>query len=596
METRKTPLVLTASALAMALVLVGCGGGSSGSPQANTTALSAPPATMPDPTPEPEPEPEPMPVELPKLPMGDMYAFMLDDGDHTIKAGESLPAGGVMLSCPADGEDCMVTVDGDTVTYTGVMVTAMRTEAAEEAYQTEMAAMADEMNRRAAGLHEALTNNAGSHVFDGGFMVTPVQIPQSPRTAGATHPTNIVITRGLTGDLMVMRDRAGWQGDAMAAASLGAEGWAGQVLMHAGGAQKITVYSNIENAVRQDFEDDATSIYRPGLAQGAIPHLPTATTDAAGSANPGDPEGLVLNAEAMQDAYEQGLLDTRYFPKAGTPGSRTLTYTYQNGADPGPRNFEEVLPGATFHGASGTYHCTTGGGCSINVTPASITAPATYTVRAGDTWEFVPDRPVGVGDDAQIHRQDNDWLSFGYWISEPENARPGGAFLYNAQVFFGGANVFEGTAVSALPTRQNATYEGRAAGLYARLADADDDIAAARGEFMADATLTARFGMGTAPAATANVGGTIDNFTNGDGIDMSEWSLTLDRTAVVTGAPGGNVDNGRVMSGTNPAIAGRWDAQLYGPSRPGELPSGIAGRFHANIDAGTAVAGAFGAE
>ena len=54
METRKTPLVLTASALALALMLVGCGGGSSGSPQASSDT-----AALPAPTPPPDPDPAP---------------------------------------------------------------------------------------------------------------------------------------------------------------------------------------------------------------------------------------------------------------------------------------------------------------------------------------------------------------------------------------------------------------------------------------------------------------------------------------------------------------------------------------------------------
>ena len=222
---------------------------------------------------------------------------------------------------------------------------------------------------------------------------------------------------------------------------------------------------------------------------------------------------------------------------------------------------------------------------------------ANYVATAGNTWTFTPDRETTVGNDAQLHAQDSNWLSFGYWLDEPAAERPGGAFLYNAQVFYGGADQYTFANIATLP-RLNLTYNGPAAGLYARMANEATGVTSARGEFSADAELTARFGLGTAGAATADVSGTIDNFANGDGVDMSGWTLTLQQIAAATqsGGAGTGATGGSVLSGDAGNRAGNWEYQLYGPAGAQEFPTGVAGRFFANVDANTAVAGAFGAE
>ena len=208
-------------------------------------------------------------------------------------------------------------------------------------------------------------------------------------------------------------------------------------------------------------------------------------------------------------------------------------------------------------------------------------------------------REANSKNDAQLIKQDNNWLAFGWWLDEPAKTGPGGEYLYNARVFYDGANVFPlgtvGTDSSGVADlgRLNLTYNGPAAGLYARKADTDEGIASARGEFMADATLSARFGL---VDGAANVGGTIDNFTNSDGVDMSAWALTLGRTTVIAIGTGSGATGGDVMSGTATNVAGTWEYQLYGPHSGSKYPSGIAGRFFAAIDGNTAVAGGFGAE
>ena len=581
-------LTTVCAAVVLAFGLAACNGG-------DDDDATAPVEPVPMEPVEPTP-PAPVAVTLPSD--GNMYLdpdeLMLSDAMISVTAGGSMDVGPYTLTC-SDAGPCEVTIADGEVMATGEVTATYTTAAMDAIAEAKMMAMT-ESDGRAAGLHEALTrSDAADDVFTGGpggnaLTITPVRIPE----AGDPGVTNIVVTRGLTGDVMVTRDRAGWHGDAMAAASLGATGWSGKVLNSA--TQTMTVHSNIANAVRADFEADTTSIYALGQAAGAIGHLPTANTD-----TPITPAitGLHLDAAAMRDAYEQGLLDPSVFPGAGATGSRQVTYTYDTNPAPGPRNYEAVLRGRTFHGASGTYTCTSTP-CTIAVTPANAAAPAQYVPTAGNTWTFTPDREATVGNDAQLHRQDNNWLSFGWWINEPTGARPGGAFLYNAQVFYGGANVYDNagtnTRIANLP-RLNLTYTGPAGGLYARMANAATGVTSARGEFTADASLTARYGLGTVGSATADVTGTITNFANGDGVDMSAWSLTLQRTAVVVADSGTTPGTGGgVTSGDAGNRAGRWEYTLYGPDRPAEYPTGIAGRFFANVDANTAVAGAFGAE
>lgn len=576
-----------AATAAAALALAGCGGG--GSSTADGPATPTTPTT---------PMPMPMPASVTLPSDGNAYLDMadltLEDQTISLAAGGSMDVGAYTLSCSAAGP-CEVTIADGEVMATGEVTAAYTTAAMATIDAAKMTAMT-EMDGRAAGLHEALTRSDGADdIFTGGpagtsLTITPVQIPQAGWTSGSN--TDIVITRGLTGGLSVTRDRAGWHDEAADAASPGA-GWAGKVL--SSGTQTLTVHSNIANAVRADFEADATtSIYRPGQAASAILHLPTASTDDDGSGGPG-PQGLALDATAMQDAYDQGLLDSRFFPGAGATGSRTVTYTYSATAAPGPRNYAASFTG-TFHGASGTYTCTSDP-CTIAVTPANLTAPANYVATTGNTWTFTPDRETTVGNDAQLHRQDSNWLSFGYWINEPASARPGGAYLYNAQVFYGGADQYAFASIAALP-RLNLSYTGPAAGLYARTANAATGVESARGEFSADAALTARYGRGTAGSATADVSGTINNFRNGDGVDMSGWTLSLQRTAAATvnAGAGTGATGGSVLSGDAGNRAGTWEYQLFGPSRTGEYPTGVAGRFFAAIDGNTAVAGSFGAE
>ena len=67
------------------------------------------------------------------------------EGEIMIAAGMYAESGGVMFSCDADGEDCVVTIDADGMaTSTGGMVTATLTMAAQEVVDAEKL-MAEQM-------------------------------------------------------------------------------------------------------------------------------------------------------------------------------------------------------------------------------------------------------------------------------------------------------------------------------------------------------------------------------------------------------------------------------------------------------------------
>ena len=591
METGRMKLALSAGAIALSMALAGCGGGS------NPVATGDDPQTTENVT-------TPLAAAQAAVEAAEMAVKALETDPDAAKiaaAERDIATAEEMVAALDDGDE----KDALVATLDGLKADDGTLAMAKTEVEGATAEQVAEMNARAAGLHEALTISDGSDdIFTDGpgnaeLGVTPVRIQGT--VLPATGP-DIVITRNLSGSLEVERDRDGWQGEATDAAPLGGTGWAGKVLTHSGEEQTITVYSDIANAVRADFSaDDGSDPRRPrsiynNRSTGDISYLPNSMINAASP--PSTPARLTITQADMNVAYQQGLLDIRFFPAAEAPNGGSRTYTYRG--EQGPRAFRSSFPG-TFHGAQGMYECTTSGAsdCQVTIHPATITTASRAVFSAG-TWNFTPDQELtpnnpGNRNDAQLVAQDTDWLSFGWWVSEPKTPVSGGVFEYDAQVFYRGSDRFPFTSISALE-RTNATYAGRAAGLYARTAGEDRD--AERGEFTANASLTARFGMGSSAPRTANIGGTIDQFTNDDGVDMSEWKLTLVRTPIVTlySDAGNGVITGRIESATTGTIgAGEWQAELYGPDSRNRPPSGVAGRFSANIDANTAVAGGFGA-
>ena len=556
METRKTPLVLTASALAMALVLVGCGGGSSGSPQANTTALSAPPATMPPPTTPPPPEPEPMMVDTSSVP-GAKYldeAPMLEDttADIMIAAGEMANVGPYVLTNSHATESATVTVKDGEITATGGTVEATGfVEKYAKMIEANKKTMMAERTGRAMGLSDALTDAMGT---------------RGQAILAAAKDDDLEIMRGMSDGAMVTDGQLGgttsWT---TATADSAISDFEGHKLTRK--TEKIVVYTDIDAAKHKPF----LTAYADDTKAEALVGAPVTV---------GSNKELQLNATAMVAAGNAGLLDPTKFPQPKDEGEGNNKYTYDNMEGAGKKSSKFK---GTFHGAPGTYDCANED-CVVQVSDRSTnSAPEYHATETTGTWTFTPD----TANNPQIVNQDADHMRFGWWVETPAMAATAGQYLYDAEIFYGGSQAFPTASNAVQLLDGNADYSGPAAGLFA--VTGDD---AAHGEFTATATLTAAFGNTTSPGA---VSGKIADFMRDDGV-ANDWSVTLGSTNIAVNLGASNneagADDGKITGGSNDNI-GAWEFRLYGPGTNGADPTGIAGMFRAAIDKNTAVAGAF---
>ena len=589
METRKTPLALTASALAMALMLVGCGGGSSSStPQPTVAAATGngnggekEEVQAPTPTPVTLPTDTQRPTDY-MPPMAGMMKVAAG-GTWNPKDSDGM-ASDIVFSCPAGGEACDITVAADgTVTSTGGAATAALTMAAAERLDTEKTMMAAEMKGRAMGLFDALTDTTAT---------------RGRNIRGGTS-SGLTITRGMSGDAMVsVGGQSGWE--TKAAGMSISDPWKGMTLSRK--THSYTVYTNIDPAKRKAFSKEynvdgtadaytARQITVGGNAVGITVNpveddsninneSPYRTLTAADKTANYMPYHLALTKAGIEYAAGKGWLSADGFPQPGDPGAGDNKYTYDNSG-----NNKKVKFTGTFHGADGTYECTSPP-CTLTAKAPSTASGPSYEAGSGNTWTFTPDQKNNPG----VVAQDADHLHFGWWVNSPTKAGDSGQYLYDAQVFASGSLSFPTGLFNAL--HGEATYKGPAVGLFAIKEDAKNEIAAAYGEFSATAELTADFE--TTDAGT--IKGTIGTFVRSDNV-ANEWKLTLDKMAA--SASGGA---GRIVDGNS--VIGGWNYAFYGSGKTakgadGERPTGIAGTFDAKITGEdksvAAVAGAFGA-
>ena len=280
----------------------------------------------------------------------------------------------------------------------------------------------------------------------------------------------------------------------------------------------------------------------------------------------------------------------------------------------------------SYHGVDGTFSCT-------DPCPGPMDFPARRsddTIIGADTsstatdraitgqWTFKPKEKT-----ATIKENDDDFLSFGYWLSKDNTGTPDGF-----KVFYGGAKPVAATAdagTAVMTLDETVKYEGPAGGKYVT----KDDIAntASPGYFTADAVLTADFRDDTVTGITAGTGvgtleGSISGFKDGDTSPLGNLKLTLkgvlrhglttatdvpDGLHVRTGLYDHDADGGTTpMESTNTIdgtaggakadVVGSWEAQLFNSDKKTNVPGAVAGAFSANIGNGQAtVVGAFGA-
>ena len=558
METGKMKLALSAGALALSMALVGCGGGGS-----NSQTRAEGPATPTNPPVETEDETSSSPVTLPDGPT-DLKALVAET--FTIRAGgdsEAKADGDIIFSCPLGGEDCVVTVAADGVTSVGGIATAALTAEAMARLTIENQMKTASATGRGEGVFVAL----GSVALEGNADLVKVARP------GSAAPT-------FTGTGFKSGD---------APTSVGSD-WAGATFTRARtigavpGTQKVTVYSDIEAPQSVSFTQvyhgtELGRIYRPA-GRGVAGYLPTGATAAHATRT------LTFGADLTK--AEGARLDD-HFPKSNGVAPVTWTYT-ANSAQGRLPEFK-----GKFHGADGTYTCPDG------TCTARADADGGYTLSPG--WTFVADRS------SKVTLTDVDHLEFGYWVTTPSNADGTGDYKYEVELIAEGSQPF---LVAEIPASTSASYSGAAAGLFAvKTVDSGEVQSANEGEFIADANLTATFGAGEGAVSNTLLEGGITNFRASDGntVDMTNWSVALSQTALTASGSGNAVvavpatpttGNATAYMGDTRSSRATWTASLYGPGRNGftdgerQSPTGVAGTFEADFT-NARIAGAFGA-
>ena len=262
--------------------------------------------------------------------------------------------------------------------------------------------------------------------------------------------------------------------------------------------------------------------------------------------------------------------------------SGTQTHTKANAKE------DAVYIRGSFDGANGEYRCT--GACSS--TNDGKGAPSVL----GGVWHFKPDAG------AMVHRPDNEYLYYGWWVSKDDKGNPTAASAF--------AGVVEPTAdaldnagdLTRADLTGTASYVGHAAGKWA-MSNALDGTGDA-GHFTADAELDATF-TGTNPGVT----GTIDNFRLNDGDEDPDWSVSLARGGL--GASGGTITAPTAdatvwsINGNKAPASGTWSGTMYdeaitdpagGPGDDGSnIPTTVTGTFYSEFSTIGRMVGAFGA-
>ena len=467
------------------------------------------------------------------------------------------------------------------------------------------------MDQQNAGYTAAL--NAAS--LSGAAVTTDVMANRRLLALGidqtaSGQAANLTIERQMGLKMMA----TGWTQGMEAAPSIGS-GWNGATLTQdradADGDAIATitgntmayVYTDIEQADSTDTE--ITTFDEPGL------------------------QGHVPSASGTADA-DSGKFRLNSISATGTNWWADKEVKVAAGVLPTDLNVTKVLPdrfAATVAGMAGIINCPTVGGCT-----ARKTGEGTYVIvgpadtGATDSMMFTPT----AGSDATVvvYTDDGTYLTFGWWITTPDDKMASG---YSFGSF---ANSTDGADTAyTLPTAVTgtATYMGPAVGAYAVKEHGTRD--ADSGMFTAEASLTANFLGATGDGA--HVSGMVSKFMSG-GESLGNWTVYLrgnnrvaddgasapaitDTDTVTAGGAGsgvaaggtGNLDlDGGITTGSFDGLAvdGVWQGQFAGdPTRAGvatsanDAPNNIVGTFdastHGTSPAGAIqVSGAFGAE
>ena len=251
------------------------------------------------------------------------------------------------------------------------------------------------------------------------------------------------------------------------------------------------------------------------------------------------------------------------------------------------------IKGSLF-GVEGTFNC-----ASCDEITRNQSGLITVENEGADVpFTFTPTAPVADRSKlmAKYADQDDSYVSFGYWTRTP--SKEGTAVTIKTF-----ARSHDDPVDDASTVIGKATYNGAAVGRYSRIAGADTYS----GDFTANATLTATFGLGAqgATAADQGVTGTISGFRSaGDAalaglgwslkLNKAEFTEDLSEAGLLASSNGLVLDSGTTDGGSG--VPGEWSAAFAGDSRVNNQPSDIVGQFNGSFRAGRGnVAGAFGA-
>ena len=212
----------------------------------------------------------------------------------------------------------------------------------------------------------------------------------------------------------------------------------------------------------------------------------------------------------------------------------------------------------TFGGGSGQYRCS-GATCSVTLDDGG--AP---TAMDG-SWIFAPDST------AMVQIPDYEHSYFGWWLDEDDSS-------YGFQSFAGAAGFPAGAGNVEAAMEGSATYRGAAAGVWATLDSSGGQItAASRGEFTAEAVLTANF---FAAQDAGAVTGEIASFRDETGGSMAGWRVTLQSAGLTAGSPSFAGET-RGMIGPGSSGEGSWEGRFHGTdgAETNARPSHVTGRF-----------------
>ena len=438
---------------------------------------------------------------------------------------------------------------------------AAAAEADEDAAQMEADRLQGATDAADAAAAKAMAQALHSGIMDGEMAIGQPMITATdgmPATSEATFFT-------------IQNDPSNVGGDvepAFAVAEMGMadeiDGWTGTLLMRSDidHTDTMTVYNDIDALTGTPFSEVYNTV------SGRLVFGDTATD---GEVTP------TANPSIVSDAFTN---------------TNVVAHTF-NSSSPGAAVPDYVAFSGSYHGAMGSYQCSTPG------TPSGCTSTRNTngSVTLTGNWTFTPTPG------AMVMVPDSTYTHFGWWLRENKNPLEDTGSLA-VQTFSGSSGAAFGAVVGLIG---EASFEGKAAGKYA-LNDALTDTAEG-GHFTADAELSVDFDDGTEPGT---IEGEITNFSVGDG----SWSVALRSTPMDDDAPHFNTGEDTetaitpAMAGTGTAwtigerteaAAGDWSGTFYmatnaASRRNDGTPSDAAGEFSAQFGDVGRMVGAFGAD